>query len=69
MQTGRLAQLLTHAIGAGSFGFKSRAGQIGAVSPMAIFLRSCVAQALTAAEMGPVTRYMLRRNTTTTVKI
>ena len=60
------------AIGAGGVGFNSWAGQIGhkqqRLTTEAMFLRICVAQALSRGE-GPRTRYTLRRNTASIMKI
>ena len=55
------------AIGAGGLGLYSRAGQIECrrrLATAAAFLRSCVTQML-----GPATRYTIRRNTESTIKI
>ena len=50
--------------------FDSRTGQIGTVSPTArcCDLWSCVAQALSVGDR-PATRYTLRRNTASIMKI
>ena len=53
-----------HAIGARGFGLGSRAGQIGTVlPPLRRFFGAVLPKRYIAAEMGPATRYMLRRNT------
>ena len=54
---------------AADHGFNSRAVQIGhSVVTAAMFLRSCVVQGLNRGD-GPTTRYMLRCNTTSIMKI
>ena len=59
------------AIGAGGVGFDPRVGQFvryrQRIATAAMFLRSCVAQALNRGA-GPVTHYMLRRNTASIMK-
>ena len=55
--------------GPGNLGFNSQAGQIGHnVATATTFFRSCVAQALSRVD-GPATRYTLRLNTASIIKI
>ena len=69
-------QLLSaHAINLGGLGFDSRAGQIGTVSPAVRYrcdvsseLCSTGAKPRKAAEMGPATRFTLRRNITSIIE-
>ena len=63
------------AIGEGGMGFDSRVGQIGHSAPttrhrcdVSLSLTRCVAQALTRGD-GPATRYTLRCNATSIMKI
>ena len=60
------------AIGTESLGFDSQAGEIGSASPTTpiavTFLWSCVAQVLSRID-GPATRYTLRRNPASIMKI